>query len=41
MKIMPFSWHNLNHWDLGVLPIILLLGAGALYFGGVRRGPSG
>lgn len=38
--IMPFSWHHLNHWDLGALPIILLLGAGALYFWGVRRAGS-
>jgi putative membrane protein len=40
MKIMPFSWHHLNHWDLGVLPIILLIGAGALYYWGVRRAGS-
>jgi cytochrome c oxidase assembly factor CtaG len=40
MKILPFSWHHLNHWDLGVLPIILLVGAGALYFAGARRAKS-
>jgi putative copper resistance protein D len=40
MKIMPFSWHHLNHWDLGVLPIILMAGAGALYFVAVRRAKS-
>jgi putative copper resistance protein D len=40
MKIMPFSWHHLNHWDLGVLPIILMVGAGALYFVAVRRAKS-
>jgi putative copper resistance protein D len=40
MKIMPFSWHHLNHWDFGVLPIILLVGAGALYFWGVHRAKS-
>jgi putative membrane protein len=34
---MPFSWHHLNHWDLGVLPIILLLGAGAWYVWAVRH----
>lgn len=34
---MPFSWHHLNHWDLGVLPLVLLVGAGLLYFWGVRR----
>jgi putative membrane protein len=38
--IMPFSWHHLNHWDIGVLPMILLLGAGALYAWGVRRTTS-
>jgi putative copper resistance protein D len=40
MKIMPFSWHHLNHWDLGVLPIILMVGAGALYCVAVRRAKS-
>src|SRR5580658_3951921 len=41
MKIMPFSWHHLNHWDLGVLPFLLLVGAGLLYFyWGVRRAGS-
>jgi putative copper resistance protein D len=38
--IMPFSWHHLNHWDIGVLPMILLLGAGALYAWGVWRTTS-
>jgi putative membrane protein len=36
-KIMPFSWHHLNQWDIGVLPLILLFGAGGLYFSGVQR----
>ncbi len=41
MKIMPFSWHHLNHWDVGVLPFLLLVGAGLLYFyWGVRRAGS-
>jgi cytochrome c oxidase assembly factor CtaG len=41
MKIMPFSWHHLNHWDFGVLPFLLLVGAGLLYFyWGVRRAGS-
>ena len=35
--IMPFSWHHLNHWDVGVLPMVLLIGAGALYLWGVTR----
>jgi cytochrome c oxidase assembly factor CtaG len=38
--IMPFSWHHLNHWDIGVLPMILLIGAAALYAWGVRRTQS-
>ncbi len=33
----PFSWHHLNHWELGVLPIILLVIAGSLYALGVSR----
>ena len=38
--IMPFSWHHLNHWDIGVLPMILLVCAGVLYVWGVRRTSS-
>jgi putative membrane protein len=38
--IMPFSWHHLNQWDIGVLPMILLVGAAALYAWGVRGTPS-
>jgi cytochrome c oxidase assembly factor CtaG len=38
--IMPFSWRHLNHWDIGVLPMILLVGAGALYVWVVRRTTS-
>jgi putative copper resistance protein D len=38
---MPFSWHHLNHWDIGVLPMLLLVGAGLLYYYyGVRRAKS-
>jgi len=33
----PFSWHHLNQWDVGVVPILLLLIAGALYARGVSR----
>jgi putative membrane protein len=41
MRIMPFSWHHLNQWDLGVLPMLLLVGAGLLYYYyGVRRAAS-
>jgi cytochrome c oxidase assembly factor CtaG len=35
--IPPFSWHHLNHWDIGVIPMILLIGAGAFYLGSARR----
>ncbi len=37
---VPFSWHHLNQWDLGVLPIILMLCAGLIYFQYVRRAPE-
>ena len=33
----PFSWHHLHRWELGVLPIILLVIAGSLYALGVSR----
>ncbi|HEY5104162.1 MAG TPA: cytochrome c oxidase assembly protein [Acidimicrobiales bacterium] len=36
----PFSWHHLNQWHLGVLPILLLFGAGYLYARGVLRVPT-
>jgi putative copper resistance protein D len=39
MMMRPFSWHDIDQWHLGVLPIILLLGAGALYYRGARRVP--
>jgi cytochrome c oxidase assembly factor CtaG len=32
-----FSWHHLNQWHLGVLPLLLMLLALALYGVGVRR----
>lgn len=32
---LPFSWHHWNVWHLGVIPIFLLLVAGALYAYGV------
>ncbi len=38
--IMPFSWHHLNHWDIGVIPMILLVGAAAFYFSSARREAS-
>jgi putative copper resistance protein D len=37
MTIQPFSWHHLNQWHIGVLPLLLLLGAGYLYYRGVSR----
>jgi putative copper resistance protein D len=37
MLNQPFSWHHLNQWHLGILPILLLLGAGFLYARGVSR----
>jgi putative copper resistance protein D len=38
--IQPFSWHHLNVWHFGVLPLILLIGAGLLYAWGVRETTS-
>ena len=35
--IMPFSWHHLNHWAVGALPLLMMVAAAALYFWGVRR----
>ena len=35
--IQPFSWRHLNVWHIGVLPLILLIGAGLFYAWGVRR----
>ena len=40
MMTMPFSWHHLNHWDISALPMLLLVGAGALYYWGVKRSPT-
>jgi putative copper resistance protein D len=34
---VPFSWHHLNEWHLGVLPLVLLVGAGVLYWFGVKH----
>ena len=31
MKSHPFSWHHLNQWHLGVVPLVLLVGAGVAY----------
>lgn len=36
----PFTWHHINHWDLGVIPIILLLCAALIYAQYVRRTPG-
>lgn len=32
-----FSWHDVNQWDVAVLPLLLLLGAGYLYLRGMAR----
>jgi len=37
MTPRPFSWHHLNQWHLGVLPLTLLIGAGVLYVWCARR----
>lgn len=40
MSNAPFSWHHLNQWNLGVVPLLLLFAAGYLYARGVARAPS-
>jgi len=40
MNNAPFTWHHLNQWDLGVIPIILLLCAALIYAQYVRRTPG-
>lgn len=35
-----FSWHHLNQWHVGVLPLLMMAGAAALYLLGVRRVPE-
>jgi putative copper resistance protein D len=37
MTNQPFSWHHLNQWHLGVLPLILLGAAGIIYVWGVTH----
>ena len=39
MTNAPFSWDHVNRWDLGVIPIILLLCAALIYAQYVRRTP--
>ena len=33
----PFSWHHLDQWHLGLVPLVLLVGALALYLWGAHR----
>ena len=40
MTTQQFSWHHLNQWHLGILPLFLLIVAGALYALGTRRAAS-
>ena len=37
MPMLQFSWRHLNLWHLGALPLILLIGAGILYWWAVQR----
>lgn len=39
MNMAPFSWRHLNLWHVGLLPMILLVGAGLLYAWATRRTP--
>jgi cytochrome c oxidase assembly factor CtaG len=38
--MQQFSWHHLNLWHLGILPLLLLGGASLLYLVGLRRSPG-
>jgi putative membrane protein len=40
MSMQQFSWHHLNQWHFGVIPIVLLGIAGYLYAKGMRRHPA-
>lgn len=37
MPMLQFSWRHLNLWHLGALPLILLIGAGILYWWATLR----
>jgi putative copper resistance protein D len=39
MNMAPFSWRHLNLWHVGLLAMILLVGAGLLYAWAARRAP--
>jgi putative copper resistance protein D len=39
MNMAPFSWRHLNLWHVGILPMVLLVGAGLLYAWAARRAP--
>lgn len=38
--MQEFSWRHFNQWQIGVVPVIALLAAGALYALGSRRVPA-
>jgi putative copper resistance protein D len=40
MTNAPFSWHHVNRWDLGIIPIVLMLCAAVIYVQYVRRTPG-
>jgi cytochrome c oxidase assembly factor CtaG len=37
MTMTQFSWRHLNLWHLGIIPLILLIGAAVLYWWAARR----
>jgi putative copper resistance protein D len=37
MSMQQFSWRHLNLWHLGAIPLILLMGAGILYWWATQR----
>ena len=40
MTMQQFSWHHLNQWHFGIIPIVLLGLAGYAYAVGLRRQPA-
>jgi len=39
MQMNTFSWHHVNQWHIGIIPLLLELGALALYIAAARRLP--
>lgn len=40
MPMQTFSWHHLNQWHFGLIPLLMMFGAALAYGIGVRRTPG-